>query len=139
MQIDPRAFLSYDFDHDDGARRLFSSRAVEKSPTPFVVQAWSCKEELDAARWDQLLAARLALCHVMVVLVGRHMATAQGVAREIDVAGHVGVPFFGVYVDGADTTSKLPAGLVRSRTILWNWNAIGTAIDRMMAEGKNAR
>ena len=130
--------MSFDFDYDEQSRRLFAARSLTDSPTPFVVHAWSRKEELDTDRWEELLAARLSLCHVMVVLVGRHMRTARGVAMEIAVAKESGVPYFGVYVDGADTSTKLPAGLARNRTILWNWNAIATAVDRMMTEGKNA-
>lgn len=138
MEVDPRAFLSFDFDYDEPARRLFAGRSLTDSPTPFVVHAWSRKEELDSDRWKELLAARLSLCHAMVVLVGRHMGTARGVAMEIAAAKETGVPYFGVYVDGADMVTKLPPGLARNRTIVWNWNAIGTAIDRMMTEGKNA-
>ena len=47
------------------------------------------------------------------------------------------VPFFGVYVGGANTTSNLPTGLSRNRTISWDWEKISNAIDQMMSEGKN--
>lgn len=138
MELDPRAFLSFDFDYDEPSRRLFGERSLTDSPTRFVVHACSRKEELGTDRWEDLLSTRLSLCHLMVVLVGLHTGTARGVAMEIDVARANGVPYFGVYVDGADTSTKLPPGLPRNRTIVWNWNAIGTAIDRMMTEGKNA-
>ncbi len=65
------------------------------------------------------------------------MASATGVAKEIQMAKDQDVPFFGVYVDGANTTSNLPAGLARNRTIDWDWKKISDAIDQVMTEGKN--
>jgi hypothetical protein len=50
----------------------------------------------------------------------------------------VDVPVFGVYVDGAGTTSTLPNGLQRNRTIAWDWKLIAAAVRQMMGEGKNA-
>lgn len=73
----------------------------------------------------------------MIVLVGRYMGTATGVAKEIQFANEGNVPFFGVYVDGAGTASTLPTGLARNRTIAWTWPGIAKAIDQMMQEGKN--
>ena len=49
------------------------------------------------------------------------------------------VPSFGIYVGGAGEKSSLPTGLARNRTIRWNWDAIASAIDQMMTEGKNVK
>ena len=73
----------------------------------------------------------------MIVLVGNSMGSATGVEKEIEFAREQNVPFFGVYVDGADTTSTLPDGLARNRTIPWDWDKIASAIDQVMTEGKN--
>src|SRR5215469_13242824 len=37
----PRAFISFDFDHDDDARILFAGQGKKDSPTPFSVADWS--------------------------------------------------------------------------------------------------
>jgi hypothetical protein len=50
---DPRAFVSFDFDHDETSRRLFVGQAKEDSPTPFVVQDWSSKYELPQSQWEK--------------------------------------------------------------------------------------
>jgi CTP synthase (UTP-ammonia lyase) len=71
------------------------------------------------------------------VLVGKNMASATGVAKEISFAKENNVPVFGVYVGGANTVSNLPDGLQRNRTINWEWPAIASAIDQVMKEGKN--
>lgn len=134
----PRAFLSFDFDHDSTSRILFAGQATSDSPTPFVVQDWSSKKNLPEDEWERLIADKIARCHLMIVLVGRYMGSAYGVAAEIAMAKDKDVPFFGVYVDGAGTSSTLPSGLARSRVVAWEWETIGNMIDQMMTEGKNA-
>lgn len=74
---------------------------------------------------------------MLIVLCGKTMASATGVAKEIAMAKEKNVPVFGVYVDGANTTSNLPSGLQRNRTIAWDWDKIASAIAQMMGEGKN--
>jgi hypothetical protein len=74
----------------------------------------------------------------MIVLVGKHMSGAYGVVAEIAMAKDKDVPAFGVYMNGADSTSTLPTGLARSRTVAWKWADIGDMIDQCMTEGRNA-
>jgi hypothetical protein len=133
---DPRAFISFDFDHDADQRTLFAGQS-KHSKTPFSVQNWSSKEPLPQAEWEKLINIRINNCHLMVVLVSRYTASATGVAKEIQMAKNNDVPFFGVYVDGAGSTTTLPAGLARGRMISWTWPTIAAAIDQMMGEGKN--
>lgn len=135
---DPRAFLSFDFDNNETSRNLFAGQAKSDSPTPFVVQDWSSKTELPEEEWEEVMAKKIGSCHLMIVLVGRSMGSAYGVAAEIAMAKDKNVPVFGVYVDGAGTASTLPSGLARGRVIGWNWENIAAAIDQMMTEGKNA-
>jgi hypothetical protein len=66
------------------------------------------------------------------------MSTATGVEKEIRMAKDQNVPVFGVYVDGAGTSSALPAGLARNRTVAWTWPNVAAGVDQAMTEGKNA-
>lgn len=134
---DPRAFISFDYDHDDDARVLFAGQGKTSSPTPFVVQDWSSKQKLPQSQWEALIRDKISRCNMVIVLVGRYMASATGVAKEIAMAKNLNVPVFGVYVNGADASSNLPAGLQRNRTIRWTWPGIAAAIKQMMTEGKN--
>lgn len=136
---DPRAFLSFDFDHNEAEKILFAGQAAKDSPTPFTVQNWSSKEELAQDKWEELLKAKINNCHLLIVLVGRYMATATGVVKEIKMAQSQNVPFFGVYVGGADENSTLPSGLARNRAITWTWKGVAAAVDQMMTEGKNKK
>jgi MTH538 TIR-like domain (DUF1863) len=134
---DPRAFISFDFDHDENSKNLFVGQADSESPTPFTIEDWSSKYALPQSTWEAKVKAKISRCHLMIVLVGRYMGTATGVAKEIQFAKQGDVPFFGVYVDGANSRSTLPTGLARNRTIAWTWPGIAKAIDQMMQEGKN--
>lgn len=135
---DPRAFLSFDFEHNLTEKILFAGQATSDSPTPFTVEDWSSKVTLPQAEWEAMLKSKINNCHMLIVLVGKYMATATGVAKEIKMASDQNVPFFGVYVGGADESSTLPSGLARSRTVKWTWPNVGAAVKQMMREGKNA-
>jgi hypothetical protein len=135
---DPRAFVSFDFDHDLTLKNLFAGQAKKDSPTPFTVQDWSSKSILPQATWQEEVAKKIAATNMCIVLVGRSISSAGGVSKEIAMAVTANVPVFGVYIDGAGTTSTLPNGLPRNRTIAWDWTLIAAAVDQMMTEGKNA-
>lgn len=133
---DPRAFISFDFDHNETDKYLFIGQS-KNSRTPFFIQDWSSKSPLPQSQWEYLLKDKINKCNLLIVLVGKSMYSASGVAKEIKFSKEQDVPFFGVYVDGADLNSNLPEGLVRNRTIKWNWDNIASAITQMMGEGKN--
>jgi hypothetical protein len=135
----PRAFTSFDYDHDATSQVLFCGQADKDSPTPFTVANWSQPTELPQAEWEALNKARINNCHMLIVLVGKFMASATGVAKEIQMAKDQDVPVFGVYVNGGDSNSVLPAGLQRNRTVTWTWANVAACVDQMMTEGKNAK
>ena len=134
---DPRAFVSFDFDHNEKQKILFAGQARSDSPTPFTVQDWSSKSSLPQSEWERLIRRKIGATNMLIVLVGRSMASATGVVKEIAMADSQNVPVFGVYVDGAGTSSRLPTGLPRNRTIAWRWNDVAAAVRQMMGEGKN--
>lgn len=135
---DPRAFVSFDFDHNEAEKNLFTGQAKKDSPTPFTIQDWSSKSSLPQAQWERQVKEKINKSNMVIVLVGKTMASATGVVKEISMAKDQDVRFFGVYVGGAGKTSNLPNGLVRDRMTSWNWKSVADAIDQMMTEGKNA-
>jgi len=133
---DPRAFISFDFDNNSTERVLFVGQ-TKNSKTPFKIEDWSSKTSLPQKEWEDLIEDKINKCNMLIVLVGKKMSTATGVAKEIAFAKQQDVPVFGVYVDGANKTTTLPTGLQRNRTISWDWAAIASAIDQVMKEDKN--
>lgn len=132
----PRAFISFDFDNNSGEKLYFAGQA-KNSRTPFNIEDWSSKTSLPQKEWETLIEEKINKCNILIVLVGKKIATATGVIKEIQFAKSQSVPIFGIYVGGADSTTTLPTGLQRNRTIDWNWEAIANAIDQCMTEGKN--
>lgn len=135
---EPRAFISFDVDHNSDEKILFAGQAWH-SKTPFSHEDWSAKEPMAQSQWEALVKAKISKTHFMIVLVGKHMATATGVVKEISMAKVQNVPIFGVYVAGAGGGSALPTGLAHNRVIDWTWEGIASAVSQMMGEGKNAK
>lgn len=133
---EPRAFISFDVDNNSNEKLLFAGQAWH-SKTPFSHEDWSAKEPMAQSQWEAIVKAKTNKTHFMIVLVGKHMATATGVVKEIAMAKSQNVPIFGVYVAGADNNSNLPTGLARNRVISWTWDSIANAVTQMMGEGKN--
>lgn len=133
---DPRAFISFDFDHDETEKKLFIGQS-KNSRTPFNFEDWHSKTVLAQSKWEEIIEDKINRCHMVIVLVGKYMASATGVAKEIKMAKDNNVPVFGVYVGGASSSSNLPQGLARSRVILWDWDKIASMVDQVMTEGKN--
>lgn len=132
----PRAFISFDFDHNE-PQRLYFVGQTKNSRTPFSIEDWSSKSSLPQNQWEKLIEEKIKKCNMVIVLVGRHMTSATGVKKEIEMASRNSVPVFGVYVDGANYLSSLPTNLPRSRVIDWSWDKIASKIDEMMTQGKN--
>src|SRR6476661_5570312 len=119
----PRAFISFDYDNNS-PQKLYFAGQVKNSRTPFNVEDWSSKAHLPEKQWEELIFAKISKCNVLIVLVGKRMSSATGVVKEIAFAKANSVPVFGIYVDNADSSSILPTGLPRNRTIDWNWTTI---------------
>ncbi|AWX59049.1 hypothetical protein AB432_030145 [Brevibacillus brevis] len=133
---DPRAFISFDYDHDSTEKTLFIGQS-KNSKTPFSIQDWSAKSSMPQSKWEAIVEEKIKKTNMLIVLVGKYMASATGVKKEIKMAKDNDVPIFGVYVGGADSSSNLPDGLLRSRVVKWDWEKIAEKIDQMMGEGKN--
>src|SRR5258708_22567606 len=133
---DHRAFISFDFDHNENEKRLFAGQS-KNSRTPFNIADWSSKSSLPQSTWEKTIKEKINKCNMVIVLVGKYIASASGVAKEIKWAKEQDVPIFGVYVGGANSSSNLPEGLARDRVIPWHWDKIATEIDQVMTEGKN--
>lgn len=132
----PRAFISFDFDNNKTEKDFFAGQA-KNSRTPFNIEDWSSKTHLPQKEWEELIQSKINKCNLLIVLVGKKTYSATGVIKEISFAKSNNVPVFGVYVGGANSLTDLPTGLVRGRTIVWEWEKIADAVDQCMKEGKN--
>lgn len=132
----PRAFISFDYDNNKTEKDLFAGQA-KNSRTPFNIEDWSSKAHLPQREWEQRIDDKIKKCNMLIVLIGKKTHSAIGVEKEISFAKNNNVPVFGVYVDGAGSSTYLPDGLQRYRTIDWEWEEIADWVDQCMKEGKN--
>jgi hypothetical protein len=132
----PRAFLSFDLANDEPQRMEFVSQ-LETSSAAFSATYWSSAGHSDRVEWDKYVRDKVGSCDLLIVLLGRQTASAANVAREIGMARQKNVPFFGVYVEGADGSVAGPAGLADNRKIPCDWKRIDAAVKQLMGEGKH--
>jgi hypothetical protein len=57
---DPRAFISFDFDHDETEKNLFVGQS-KNSKSPFSIEDWSSKSSLPQPEWEELIKGLLRL------------------------------------------------------------------------------
>ena len=133
---EPIAFLSYDVRNNQRERNEFI-RQLNETEVKLTIEDSSPRGELPVSDSLKLLRGNIGRSRMMIVLVGTSTADAEAVAEEIEVAKDRNVPYFGVYVDGADESTELPPDLPRNRTIPWDWMRIEAAIKQLLAEGKN--
>ena len=94
---DPRAFISFDVDHNSDEKVLFGGQA-KNSKTPFSIQDWSAKSSMPQSQWEAIVKEKINKCNMVIVLVGKYMASATGVVKEIKMAKDQNVPIFGVFI-----------------------------------------
>ena len=84
MPTKKRVFISFDIDHDDGARKMLAGQA--KLPdSPFDFKDNSVKYHL-TGDWEQKVRRRMDNVDLVIVLCGTRTHTATGVAAELRIA-----------------------------------------------------
>jgi hypothetical protein len=120
-----RVFVSFDYDHDEGAKHLLVGQS--KNPdSPFSLADWSSKEHL-TGDWKAKIRAKLMYVDVMCVLCGRNMGAATGVSAEMRMAQELGLPYFllAAYQDG---TGKPPGARAEDKLYSWTWDNLKALI-----------
>ncbi len=119
-----RAFISFDYDHDEDLRNLLVGQA--KNPdSPFDIADWSVKEPWPQLEWEQRCLEKIKRTDGTVVLVGEHTSRASGVLAEIRLAKQAGVPYFGIH-GRSGKSCPAPAGL--EKVYNWTWDNLKALI-----------
>ena len=79
-----RAFISFDYDHDEGAKNMLAGQAKHPD-SPFDFTDASVKEHL-TGDWKDKVRRRMANVDVVIVLCGESTHLASGVAEELKIA-----------------------------------------------------
>ena len=78
-----RAFISFDYDHDEGAKIMLAGQAKHEG-SPFDFKDASIKEPL-TGDWKAKIRRRMDNIDVVIVLCGESTHTATGVAAEVEI------------------------------------------------------
>ena len=79
---DPRAFISFDFDHNETEKVLFIGQA-KNSKTPFSIQDWSAKSSMAQSEWEKIVKDKINRS------IARHSETTYASRSHITSLSHV--------------------------------------------------
>lgn len=115
-----RAFVSFDFDHDEDLRNLLVGQA--KNPdSPFEIKDRSIKEPL-TGDWKEKVRRRMDNVDVVIVICGEYTHTAAGVAAELTIARGANKPYFLLWGRSDKTCTKPKTASESDKIYEWNWN-----------------
>lgn len=115
-----RAFISFDYDHDEDLRNLLVGQA--KNPdTPFEIADRSIKEPL-TGDWQAKVRRRMLCIDVVPIICGEYTHSAVGVAAELAIAREVGKPYFLLWGRNGKTCRKPSSASEADRIYEWTWD-----------------
>ena len=121
-----RAFISFDFDHDEDLRNLLAGQA--KNPdTPFSIQNWSVKEPM-AGDWKDKVRTRIRQTDLTIVLCGEHTNTASGVATELSISREEGKPYFLLWGRAGKNCTRPSNADLSDKIYNWTWDNLKALI-----------
>jgi hypothetical protein len=120
MATKKRAFISFDIDNDDGAKKMLAGQA--KLPdSPFDFKDNSIKYHL-TGDWEQKVRRRMDNIDVVVVLCGTKTHTATGVATELRIAKEKKVPYFLLAAYSDKHCTKPTSASSSDKVYKWTWD-----------------
>lgn len=115
-----RAFISFDFDHDEELRNTLVGQA-KMSDSPFAIVDCSVKEQL-LGNWKEKVRERIRKTDLTIVICGEHTHTAKGVAAELTITREERKPYF-LLKGRRDKTCTKPAMALKSDEMYkWSWD-----------------
>jgi hypothetical protein len=121
-----RVFISFDYDHDEGAKRMLSGQASH-SDSPFDFIDASIKDPL-SGDWKEKVRRRMGQIDVMIVLCGQHTHWASGVAAELTIARETYTEYFLLAAYSDKTCTKPTSALTTDKVYNWTWDNLKTLV-----------
>lgn len=122
-----RAFISFDFDHDEDLRNLLAGQS-QHPDTPFEIKDRSLKEHL-LGDWKQKVRRRMDNVDLVIVVCGEHTQTATGVAAELTIAQEARKPYFLLWGRSGKTCTKPTSALASDKIYKWTWDNLKALIE----------
>lgn len=126
MASKKRAFISFDFDNDGGAKEMLCGQA--KLPdSPFEFKDSSVKEHL-TGDWKDKVRRRMDNVDVVIVLCGTKTHTAAGVAVELEIAKEKSKDYFLLAAYSGKDCTKPTTASSSDKLYDWTWDNLKTLI-----------
>ena len=115
-----RAFISFDFDHDEELRNALIGQA-RQSESPFRIADWSVREPFET-NWKLKVRSRIRQTDLTIVICGEHTHTAAGVAAELTITQEEGNPYFLLWGRPNRTCKKPKMAHSSDKIYEWTWD-----------------
>jgi hypothetical protein len=115
-----RAFISFDYDHDDDLRTLLAGQS-QHPDTPFDIKDRSIKEPL-TGDWQEKVRRRMENVDVVIVICGEYTHTASGVAAELRIAREAGKRYFLLWGRSERPCTKPTSARADDKIYKWTWD-----------------
>ena len=126
MATKKRVFISFDIDHDEGAKIMLAGQA--KLPdSPFDFKDASVKEHLPGD-WKEKVRRRMDNIDVVIVLCGESTHKASGVAVELTIAQEKAVQYFHLAAYSEKNCTKPTSAKSTDKLYKWTWDNLKTLI-----------
>lgn len=122
----PRAFISFDFDHDEDLRVMLAGQAKHRD-TPFDFADWSVKEPM-VGNWKEKVRSRIRRTDLTIVICGEWTHTATGVAAELAIAREERKPYFLLWGRSDKTCTKPTSATPDDKIYNWTWDNLKALI-----------
>ncbi|WP_316291986.1 TIR domain-containing protein [Clavibacter michiganensis] len=113
-----RVFISFDYDNDARLKDLLVGQS-KHSDSPFAISDWSIKEP--SADWKDRARARIRAAGLVIVLCGKDMGSATGVAVEVAIAQEEGVPYF-LLAGFSEGSTRPTTAKPNDKLYSWTWD-----------------
>jgi hypothetical protein len=126
MATKVRAFISFDYDNDEGTKIMLAGQA--KLPdSPFEFTDASVKYHL-TGDWKDKVKNRMDSVDIVIVLCGTKTHTAAGVAAELEIAKAKKKPYFLLAAYSDKSCTKPNSALPSDKVYEWTWKNLKTLI-----------
>ncbi|MDA3884341.1 MAG: TIR domain-containing protein [Candidatus Delongbacteria bacterium] len=114
-----RAFISFDIDHDDGAKKMLAGQA-KLQDSPFDFKDNSVKDHL-TGDWKEKVRRRMDNVDVVIVLCGTQTHNANGVSAELTIAKERKIPYFLLSAYPDKRCTKPTSASSSDKVYKWTW------------------
>lgn len=115
-----RTFISFDYDHDEGAKTMLAGQA--KLPdSPFDFRDASVRDHLPGD-WKEKVRRRMDNIDIVIVLCGEYTHKASGVAAELTIAQEKNKPYFLLAAYADKNCTKPISANSSDKVYKWTWD-----------------